>query len=183
MRQIIKITIAVLLCWFASLTTERLLAGSATWNQNPASNDWDTPENWTPATVPYGETDVATFGVSNITDVMFGLPPGQDYPNNVVGDIIFTEGAGAYTVTLPQVTGIYYASTLEFYDGGVSNRSGVTQNFVAVAPPEGDGARIYFYNSASAGENVVFTNEGGPQTYGPLLSLNDTASAGKATFY
>ena len=29
-------------------------AGSATWNLNPASGDWDTASNWTPNTVPNG---------------------------------------------------------------------------------------------------------------------------------
>ena len=36
-------------------------AGSATWNLNPTSSDWNTATNWTPATVPNGPTDVATF--------------------------------------------------------------------------------------------------------------------------
>ena len=40
-------------------------AGSATWNLNPASGDWNTAANWTPATVPNDESDVATFGVSS----------------------------------------------------------------------------------------------------------------------
>ena len=36
-------------------------AGSATWNSNPVSNDWNTAANWTPATVPNGPEDIATF--------------------------------------------------------------------------------------------------------------------------
>jgi hypothetical protein len=32
-------------------------ADSATWNLNPATNDWNTANNWTPATVPNGPAD------------------------------------------------------------------------------------------------------------------------------
>ncbi len=43
--------------------------GSATWNLNPTSGDWNTAANWTPATVPNGLSDIATFDASNITSV------------------------------------------------------------------------------------------------------------------
>jgi hypothetical protein len=46
------------------VTTQSAHAGSATWNLNPTSNDWNTAENWTPATIPSSETDVATFAAS-----------------------------------------------------------------------------------------------------------------------
>jgi len=46
-----------------------IYADSATWNLNPTSNDWNTAANWTPATVPDGPLDVATFAVSNTTGV------------------------------------------------------------------------------------------------------------------
>jgi hypothetical protein len=45
------------------------LAGSATWAANPSSSDWNRAANWTPATVPNGTADVATFGMSDITNV------------------------------------------------------------------------------------------------------------------
>ena len=38
-------------------------AGSATWNLNPASDLWSTASNWTPATVPNGPADTATFDI------------------------------------------------------------------------------------------------------------------------
>src|SRR5262245_23688978 len=44
-------------------------AGSATWNSNPATGDWNTAGNWTPATVPNGPEDLASFGPSNLTNV------------------------------------------------------------------------------------------------------------------
>ena len=42
-------------------------AGSATWNSSPATGDWNTATNWTPATVPNGPSDPATFALSNRT--------------------------------------------------------------------------------------------------------------------
>src|SRR2546423_6743921 len=44
-------------------------AGSATWKASPGSNDWNTASNWTPATVPNGPSDTATFAFSNTTNV------------------------------------------------------------------------------------------------------------------
>ncbi|MBA3832911.1 MAG: hypothetical protein H0X34_13660 [Chthoniobacterales bacterium] len=40
-------------------------AGSATWNLDPISSDWNIAANWTPNTVPNGPDDIATFELSN----------------------------------------------------------------------------------------------------------------------
>ena len=45
-------------------------AGSATWNLHPTSGDWDTAANWTPATVPNGPADIATFSTSSATQAL-----------------------------------------------------------------------------------------------------------------
>ncbi|HEX4666384.1 MAG TPA: hypothetical protein VH207_07280 [Chthoniobacterales bacterium] len=50
-------------------TLHSALAGSATWRLNPISSNWNRAINWTPETVPNGPLDVATFDVSNSTDV------------------------------------------------------------------------------------------------------------------
>jgi len=42
-------------------------AGSAIWDHNPGSSDWNTATNWTPATVPNGPSDTAFFDLSNTT--------------------------------------------------------------------------------------------------------------------
>jgi hypothetical protein len=47
----------------------RIYAGSARWATKPTSGDWNTAANWTPQTVPNSETDVATFGKSNVTNL------------------------------------------------------------------------------------------------------------------
>ena len=44
-------------------------ATSAQWDLDPISGDWNTAENWTPNGVPNGPADIATFGLSNTTDV------------------------------------------------------------------------------------------------------------------
>ncbi len=44
-------------------------AGSATWDLNPTSGDWNTAANWTPMTVPNGPADIATFALSELTTV------------------------------------------------------------------------------------------------------------------
>ena len=54
---------------FLILTNKAVRAGSATWNLNPGSGIWTTATNWTPATVPNGPGDIATFAVSNVTNV------------------------------------------------------------------------------------------------------------------
>jgi hypothetical protein len=159
-------------------------AGSATWNLNPVNNHWSKAANWTPATVPYGENDVATFGASNVTDVMLGYLPDTGYPFNVVSEISFAEGASAYIITLSP--GRDYNTSLTFMGAGITNNSEVVQHFVAARSNTTNSGRISFYEAASAGENVVITNEGGNNTfggeYGALTEFWYNSSAGKATF-
>ena len=52
------------------LTATSVFAGSATWNLNPANGEWETATNWTPATIPNGPNDTATFRISNTTDIV-----------------------------------------------------------------------------------------------------------------
>src|SRR5215813_9479155 len=60
------------LALFLILTSSFILdlqAGSATWNLNPTSDDWNTAANWTPATVPNQPSDTASFATSDQTNV------------------------------------------------------------------------------------------------------------------
>jgi hypothetical protein len=43
-----------------------LQANDATWDANPMDNNWNNPNNWTPAEIPTG---MANFGVSDITSL------------------------------------------------------------------------------------------------------------------
>jgi hypothetical protein len=93
------------------------LAGSATWDQNPTSGDWNTAANWTPQTVPNSTTDVATFGTSGITDVT-----NTDVIINL-DSLVFDLGASQYTIAA--------LDNIELYGTGIVNNSGTMQSFVA----------------------------------------------------
>jgi len=137
------------------LAAQRLsLAGSATWDQNPTSGDWNTAANWVPPTVPNATTDVATFGTSNVTDVI-----NSDVIVNL-DSLVFNSSASQYTITA--------MDNIAFYGTGIVNGSGVMQSFVAGA--------FVFNNSSTAGDMVNFSAVGGD-----FFFLN-TSSAGSGTF-
>src|ERR1041385_5867962 len=88
------------------------LAGSATWNLNPTSGDWNTAANWMPNTVPNSSTDTATFASSTITDL--SISTGVE-----VTAIVFEPGADAFRITTaPGVA-------LTISGAGVTNTSGM----------------------------------------------------------
>src|SRR5205823_2131926 len=73
------------------------------------------------------------------------------------------------------------APQLTISGAGVTNNSGVVQNFVAV------GGRsilpaIAFTNSAATGDNTVYTTVTVEMATNPLIQFSDSASAGTSTF-
>jgi hypothetical protein len=72
-------------------------AGNATWDQSPTSGDWNTAAHWTPATVPNGFADTATFSVSNTTNVSIAAPPeggaSGGSPSKILGGTLILIGA------------------------------------------------------------------------------------------
>ena len=140
------------------------LAGSATWNVSPTSNDWSTAANWTPATVPDDPSAIATFDVSNITEISI-----QDEID--VAEAVFSPGASAFTV-------IAHYPGLNFHGAGITNNSGVVQTFGAVS---GLASEINFYNSATAGEDTTLFQQGSTIEDNTLINFYDTSSAGSAT--
>jgi len=146
------------------------LAGSATWDLNPGSADWNTAMNWTPATVPNGSADTATFDASNTTAVSISA-------NTQVDGIVFTSGAtNSYEIQVG--SGV----TLKVTGTGITNNSGATQVIQPVEADSGVGT-IVFSNSATAGTNTVirpaFLNTG-PTVNGPQIIFNDTSTADNA---
>ena len=141
----------------------KLNAGSATWNLNPTSNDWNTAANWTPETVPDEFTDVATFDVSNITDISVASEFALD-------SIVFNPGATAYTFVISQP----YIGNIDFAGAGVINNSGVTQNFDCIG-------NVGFDGDSTAGNDVRYTNKRlfNPTTW---ISFTGSSNAGTATF-
>ena len=146
-------------------------AGSATWNANPVDSDWSNPANWTPATVPNGPNDIATFGVSSITGISINA-------SIEVNSIIFSQGASAFTITPSPANG---AIVLTISGAGITNSSEITQNFVTYGD-EDSSSFIFFTNSATAGSGTLFTCNPGPPLGGHgQVNFYDTATAGDAT--
>jgi autotransporter-associated beta strand protein len=166
-------------------------AGSATWNLNPSSNNWGTAANWTPATVPNGASDIATFAFSNQPSVTLNKKVTLD-------SIVFDAGANAYTITDNG------ANFTVISGAGILNNSGVEQHFqinevadvdvtnsatitgpvsiYLMGQPEPFGAEaafLLFENNASAGDAVITA---GPSNsiYIPSITFYDSTSAGTA---
>jgi autotransporter-associated beta strand protein len=138
-------------------------AGSATWDLNPTSGDWNTAVNWTPDTVPNGALDTATFAVSNQTSIIF-----ESFTDTEVNGIVFQTGASSFTITAVQDDSLTFSGT------GVKNNSGVTQNFVTIF-----GGHVNFTNEATAGTDVIYTNNADNRI--GLIYFSGSATAGAST--
>ena len=151
------------------LCTQATQAGSATWDLNPASGDWNTATNWTPAIVPNGSADTATFALSNTTAVSTSA-------NTIVDGITFAPGASSFTITASS------GFLLTISGVGITNNSGVAQNFVG-AIANRSGLNFSFNGSATAGSGTFFTMNGGGGDFGDgFVVFNDKATAGNGSF-
>jgi autotransporter-associated beta strand protein len=142
-----------------SLTTA--FAGSATWLANPGSGDWNAASNWTPGGPPNNEADMATFDSSTVNSLLISATTFVD------GMTFNPGGETSYTI------GAY--RSLDFFGSGITNNSGITQNFVVLDI-------ILFANSTSAGSNTAFTVREGPGFAHSEVLFYDNSSAGNATF-
>src|SRR5215831_3281577 len=82
---------ALLVSGIFILASQFSSAGSAAWNLNPTSGDWNTAANWTPMTVPNQSTDVATFALSDTTDVSLSATVFLD-------SLVFSPGASEFNL-------------------------------------------------------------------------------------
>jgi len=158
---------------FLLLGSATAFGGSATWNLNPTDSLWGTASNWSPATVPNLPTDTATFDASNITDIVDdGFPSSK-----TIDGIVFNAGASAFTITIQSFSSLDLRFTFSGF--GITNNSGITQNFVTVSSSGccDSGGVIQFTNSATAGDLTVFTNNG---LY-TATKFFDTSTAGNST--
>jgi autotransporter-associated beta strand protein len=123
-------------------------------------------------TVPNGPADIATFALSNTTNVSISA-------NTEVNAITFTPAAtNPYTITASA------AWTLRITGTGITNNSGSTQHFITAVGANGQFGLIVFSNSATAGNSTMFTNNGvflNGEVRGGTRFL-DTSSAGNGTF-
>ncbi len=86
-----------------------------------------------------------------------------------VGSLTFPKDANAFTVTAEPATNLIFDGT------GIENGSGIVQNFVGVRDG-GFGGGFYFFGSAAAGKNVLFTTAGNP------VFFHDSSTGDHATF-
>ena len=155
-----------------ALLTGAGYAGSATWNVNPTSGDWNTAANWTPETVPNGALDVATFGGSTRTTISLTS-------DIEVNEIVFSQDANGYAITPNLNTP---STDLIISGAGITNNSGQTQNF-RVAASGSRNSGIVFTNSATVASDVVITLQGnmGNGSQQGYVYFMDTSNAGSAT--
>ncbi len=154
--------------------TLQAYAGSATWNLNPASNDWSSATNWTPATVPNGSADVATFSTSDTTTISLSSAI-------EVSGLVFEPGASLFTFAV----GTNAKTDVDITGAGITNSPGITQTFIAQRNASGGQGVITFRGSANAGSGTVFIVQGGVENNFNFAATQfaDQASAGNGIFH
>ena len=151
-------------------STDAAVAGSATWDRNPATNDRNTTANWTPDTVPNGPNDVATFEKSRQKNISITAGTALD-------GIVFDAGAGAFTITVTARVNLFISGI------GVANNSGGTQNFLTDTNFARHQATITFVGNATAGD-ASYTNFGARvrNAFGGHVEFFNFTTAGTGTF-
>ncbi|MEO7165800.1 MAG: autotransporter-associated beta strand repeat-containing protein [Chthoniobacterales bacterium] len=159
-----------LLILFSLVASATLHAGSATWEINPTNGSWHTVANWTPATIPNGPGDTASFGVSNTTGISLTAATEVDA-------LIFDPGASAFTFTTsPASRDPKIALTLS--GTGIVNNSGAIQNF-----DTGSGGAFAFRGSATAGNgNFAVKSSASGGSFGGYVLFDDSTSAADGVF-
>jgi autotransporter-associated beta strand protein len=166
--------LAAIRCSVLFLLPTLTYATSAQWDLDPISGDWNTAENWTPNGVPNGPADIATFGLSNTSDISISA-------NTEVNSIIFTPAAtNPYSIT------VNAGLTLTVSGVGITNNSGEFQqltnfgtirfsNTVTAAGMGilGDFGTTNFFNRSTAGSAYL-------GTYGGTTNFFDRSTAGSA---
>jgi autotransporter-associated beta strand protein len=176
---------------FVLFLSDSVYAGSATWRADARNKQWTNNNNWTPASVPNGPSDTATFAVSTSRAVSLSPVPIE------LDAMVFDPGASAFTFTIRSTAALLLSGA------GIENDSGITQKFVvgsgvldtlaftneAAAGTQtsftvaGDGTVLNFYNEASA-SSASFTMKSSPATAGdpPQLLFRDNSTAANANF-
>jgi hypothetical protein len=163
-------TVAMLLLLLSTVSST--FADSATWKMSPATGDWNHAANWTPPIIPNGPSDTATFAASNTTGVSLSA-------DTEVNGIVFNVGSSAFTITAKP------SFTLTISGVGITNNSGITQNFLTDIDLNLHQGVIQFTNSATAGSLTLFTNPGSSVVSqgGSGILFFDTSTAGQWCFY
>ena len=171
---------ALLISGILILTGQLARAGSATWDLNPTSNDWNSASNWTPETVPSLPGDVASFALSNTTSIIAS-------GGRTIDTIVFEAGASPYIITLPNFSGLVLIGDGIVNDSGVMQQIVLTTDFLQSALTVENGAAVGNNVEISAGaattnqapgSSVLFTNDAGsPATSaGPGVCIAEGAT-------
>jgi autotransporter-associated beta strand protein len=155
-RGFLLIPLALAILTLLLATASSSFAGSATWKASPVDTVWNNAANWVANGPPNGPADTATFATSNIRRPVIGEGSTE------VNGIVFNAGASAFTISSP-----FFTFTISGV--GITNNSGITQNFVS-GPTV-----INFLGNATAGSLTLFTNTGD-------ITFGDSATAGNASF-
>ena len=142
-------------------------AQDATWT--PGTGDFNTPGNWTPATVPTG---TAFFGTAGTTTLSFSVTTAIDG---------WTFNAGASNYTFNNAQSVTFTGAGIVINGGSAT---ITNNFpgdlffsnsstAGSATIIGDGG-VEFNDSSTAGSAIITNNNG-------ELTFSNTSTAGSAT--
>jgi autotransporter-associated beta strand protein len=165
-----KLIAGLLSVFLSCVALQSSYAGSATWNANPASGNWNSSVNWTAGGPPNGSADSATFNVSTKTSLSLSAA-------TLVSGIVFAPGASAYSIDSDGPTGLTISGA------GITNNSSNVQNFVAGGPITAYGGTINFANSATAGNSTLFTITGPTSsTNQGTMSFGGSSTAGNASF-
>jgi phospholipase C len=152
---------------------------SGAWKGAPDNGEWTDPSNWELPPKKEGvPNDTVSFGASRTTELSFALSSAS-----TVYDITFSADAPAYTLHFTE--DLPESPTLTIAGKGVINRSPNPQTFAVKATSfQDDQVQLQFINSASAGDNVVYS--AGPATplspSGGIIAFTQQSNAGSATF-
>ena len=147
-------------------------AGSGTWLLDPVNNDWNTAANWSSGTVPNGPDDVATFAVSETTDIFVTAA-------TELNAWTFAPEASPYFTT------VNAAILVTLSGSGIANDSSNSQTIFARADAGGVSGTVLFTGTAAAEGPVSFITEGSPTNNfanGGVISFHDSSSASNCTF-
>ncbi len=158
LNRLRRLTATLLACALAAATSHAQTA----WKAAPATNDWSTATNWTPATVPNLTTTTAVFGASTRLDPTVGALDIID-----VAGFTFNAAAPAYTLTNNGLTSIWGT--------GVFNNSAVAQT---LSNATASSLLSFFGTSTTA--NVTIDNFGTVAGLGGL-TFSNSSTAGTAT--
>jgi len=111
--------VAAICCSVMLLIPTVTCAIRSQWDLDPFSGDWNTAQNWTPNGAPNSPASIASFGLSNTTDVSIS-------EDNEVNGITFTSAASnPYTITTNP------GLTLTINGAGIKSSSGITHPLIS----------------------------------------------------